>query len=84
MSNKLKHFALILVAAFLAMPAQAHDTHADATYMANEAVLVVQGETKVMFDPFYASGLGTYPEVPDEMETPWTTDWEDENVVPEL
>ena len=57
-----------LIAALLfAAPALAHDPHADATYMANEAVLVVQGDTKIMFDPFYATGFGTYPEVPEEM-----------------
>lgn len=45
----------------------AHDTHADATYIANEAVLVTQGDLKVMFDPFFISGFGTYTEVPEKM-----------------
>jgi len=57
-----------LVLAFgLSAPAAAHDTHADATYMANEAVLVTQGELKIMFDPFYQTGFGTYPEIPEAM-----------------
>jgi len=45
----------------------AHDDHADATYIANEGVLVVQGDLKVMFDPFFVSGFGTYTEVPENM-----------------
>lgn len=53
----------------LAVPATAHETHADATYMANEAVLVVQGETKIMFDPFFANGFNNYQLVPDAMKT---------------
>ena len=55
--------AFIIATFMLVMPAapvSAHDTHADATYMANEAVLVVQGDLKIMFDPFYSSGFGTY------------------------
>lgn len=51
-----------------AMPASAHETHADATYLANEAILVAQGDTKVLFDPFFPSGFGTYQEVPDDMK----------------
>ncbi|MGB0907016.1 MAG: MBL fold metallo-hydrolase [Maricaulaceae bacterium] len=50
----------------------AHDTHAkpthaDATYIANEGVLVTQGDLKIMFDPFFISGFGTYTEVPEKM-----------------
>lgn len=33
-----------------------------AQYIANEAVLITHGETKVMFDPLPLSGFGTYPE----------------------
>ena len=38
----------------------AHD--AKATYIANEGVVVAQGETKIMFDPLPLSGFGVYPE----------------------
>jgi len=34
----------------------------EAQYIANEAVLVTHGETKVMFDPLPLSGFGVYPE----------------------
>ena len=63
----MKKTALFITTLLSATPAIAHDTHADATYMANEAVLVVQGDTKIMFDPFYSNGFGTYQEVPDSM-----------------
>ncbi|MEP3889826.1 MAG: phosphodiester glycosidase family protein [Hellea sp.] len=33
-----------------------------AQYIANEAILISHGETKVMFDPLPLSGFGTYPE----------------------
>lgn len=50
--------ALILSA--LSSAALAHDP--EATYIANEGVLVTSGETKVMFDPLPLSGFGVYPE----------------------
>jgi len=49
------------------LPAFAHgDKTAEARYIANEGVLITQGETKIMFDPLPLSGFGTYPEVPEE------------------
>ncbi|MEP1230428.1 MAG: MBL fold metallo-hydrolase [Litorimonas sp.] len=41
------------------------DQTAQARYIANEGVLILQGETKIMFDPLPLSGFGTYPEVPE-------------------
>jgi len=53
----------------VATPSFAHgphgDTHAQAQYIANEGVLISQGETKIMFDPLPLSGFGTYPDVPE-------------------
>ena len=37
----------------------------EAQYIANEAVLITHGETKVMFDPLPLSGFGVYPETPE-------------------
>ena len=34
----------------------------EAQYIANEAVLITHGETKIMFDPLPLSGFGVYPE----------------------
>ncbi len=42
----------------------AHDS-ATATYLGNEGVMVVHGETKILFDAFYADGFGQYALVPD-------------------
>ncbi|PHR57686.1 MAG: hypothetical protein COA43_11765 [Robiginitomaculum sp.] len=46
----------------------AHDDHGDATYLANEAILISQGDVKVLFDPFFPTGFGTYLEVPSAMK----------------
>ena len=39
--------------------------HAEAHYIANAGVMAVSGTTKVVFDPFTATGYNTYLEVPD-------------------
>ncbi|WP_299079784.1 MBL fold metallo-hydrolase [uncultured Paraglaciecola sp.] len=39
---------------------------ASATYVANEAVLIVNGNQKVLFDPFFHRDFGTYQLVPKE------------------
>lgn len=41
------------------------DAHAQAHYIANAGVMAVSGTTKVLFDPFTATGYNTYLEVPD-------------------
>lgn len=40
-----------------------------AHYLANEALMVVHGDTKVMFDPIYKNSYNNYMLVPEEMET---------------
>lgn len=47
----------------LTLSARAHDP-ASATYIANEGVLVTQGETKILFDPLFGEGFGIYQTVP--------------------
>jgi len=37
-------------------------------YMANEGLMVVHGETKVVFDPLFRNGYGQYQLLPKEME----------------
>lgn len=39
-----------------------------ALYMANEGLMVVQGETKVVFDPLFRNGFGQYQLLPKEMK----------------
>jgi L-ascorbate metabolism protein UlaG (beta-lactamase superfamily) len=41
---------------------------ATAQYLANAAVLVANGGTKVVFDPLFRNDFGTYERVPDAME----------------
>ncbi len=51
--------------------AQAHNPKSDpkngeARYIANEAVMISQGDTKILFDPLPLTGFGTYPDVPEK------------------
>jgi L-ascorbate metabolism protein UlaG (beta-lactamase superfamily) len=41
---------------------------ASATYVANEAVLITNGDKKVLFDPFFHQAFGTYQLVPEETQ----------------
>lgn len=50
-------------------PAAAHDP-AEAKYLGNEGLLVSRGETKILFDAFYAESFsGQYSLVPDALES---------------
>jgi L-ascorbate metabolism protein UlaG (beta-lactamase superfamily) len=42
--------------------------HSSVQYMANEGLMVVQGETKVVFDPLFRNSYGQYQLLPKEME----------------
>lgn len=59
----------------LSITAWAHQDHkntgkaATATYLGNEAVLVQNGESKIMFDPFFHNNFNIYQLVPDEILT---------------
>lgn len=48
-------------------PALAHDETAMAHYLANEGLMVVHGETKVLFDPLFNEDYGQYRLVPPAM-----------------
>ena len=39
---------------------------ASVTYVANEAVLITNGDKKVLFDPFFHQTFGTYQSVPEQ------------------
>lgn len=45
----------------------AHESSAEARYVGNEGVLVTRGNTKVIFDAFYADSYGQYTLVPDSI-----------------
>ncbi|MFK7829577.1 MAG: MBL fold metallo-hydrolase [Congregibacter sp.] len=57
---------LIVVSNLLAQLSHADDSVAH--YMANEGLMVVHGDTKVMFDPLYKQSYNNYLLLPDEME----------------
>jgi L-ascorbate metabolism protein UlaG (beta-lactamase superfamily) len=68
----------LLLTGLGATQAGAHESDARAHYLANEGVMVVHGETKVLFDPLFNESFGEYRLVPDEMrravvagEPPW-------------
>ncbi|HEY0629242.1 MAG TPA: MBL fold metallo-hydrolase [Sphingomicrobium sp.] len=59
---------MLMVALAMTWPAGAHDP-ADATYLGNEGILVARGDTKILFDAFYAESFdGQYTLVPDALE----------------
>lgn len=62
-------FAVAVAAALLPAAVLAHDG-ASARYLGNEGVLVARGDTKILFDPFYAESFdGTYVLVSEADET---------------
>jgi L-ascorbate metabolism protein UlaG (beta-lactamase superfamily) len=65
-SKSLSFLALGLIVSPLSVKALADDSVAH--YMANEALMVVHGNTKIMFDPIYKNSYNNYMLLPDEME----------------
>jgi L-ascorbate metabolism protein UlaG (beta-lactamase superfamily) len=69
--TQLKHLLLLLLLAGSAANAReagSGDHSAVAQYMANEGVMVTQGETKVLFDPLFRNAYGRYQLLPEAME----------------
>lgn len=62
--------AFFAAALTFASSALAHDHAARATYLGNEGVMVARGDTKILFDAFYANSYGQYVLVPDEISGP--------------
>lgn len=58
----------LLILALTPVIAMSHPP-SNAQYIANEGVLIVQGETKIMFDPLPLSGLGTYMDISEAQKT---------------
>ena len=66
----MRHLHLIAAAAAALVPAlaSAHDL-GQASYLGNAGILVARGDTKILFDAFYAESFdGTYSLVPDAIE----------------
>lgn len=65
--TKLQTYVLII---FAALSTATHaDEHAwGARYLANAGVMIEQGDTKILFDPFFRSDFGQYDLMPQEIE----------------
>ena len=61
-------FFICLIFILTSIGAHAHDhpKPGEARYIANEAILVHSGETKILFDPLPLTGFGVYPDVPEK------------------
>lgn len=57
--------AVLCAAAIMHGSVVAHDQGAQTTYLGNEGVMVAHGDTKILFDAFYANSYGQYALVPD-------------------
>jgi L-ascorbate metabolism protein UlaG (beta-lactamase superfamily) len=69
---------VLVIGLLLTARAGAHEADARAHYLANAGVMVVHGETKVLFDPLFNESFGQYRLVPEDMrralmtgEPPW-------------
>lgn len=58
---------LTIILISLSTHAVAHEVNSKATYLGNEGVLVVRGETKILFDAFFTNSYGQYTLVPDDI-----------------
>jgi L-ascorbate metabolism protein UlaG (beta-lactamase superfamily) len=56
-----------LIAFLACLSSTAWSQDAAVEYLANEGVMVWQGETKILFDPLYDNSYGTYQMVPDRV-----------------
>ena len=61
-----KLLAIPVLASLPTLLAQAQE--ATAFYMANEGVMVTDGDTKILFDPIYRNSYGQYLLLPEDME----------------
>ena len=69
MFKRLPHaLILVLITTGIAFAKAPGSATPSAHYMANEGLMVVQGETKVVFDPLFRDGFGQYQILPKDME----------------
>jgi L-ascorbate metabolism protein UlaG (beta-lactamase superfamily) len=65
---KRRFLIFLLLLATAGVWAKAPTSGAVAQYMANEGLMVVQGETKIVFDPLFRNNYGQYQLLPKPME----------------
>ena len=68
MSAKKTVTIALLLGLALSSQSFAADTLSRVHYLANEGVLIVHGETKILFDPLFVTDYGQYQLVPAQME----------------
>ncbi|MCF6289141.1 MAG: MBL fold metallo-hydrolase [Proteobacteria bacterium] len=65
-----KAIFLLLIPAIISFKSHAHDAHnqqAMATYLGNEAIMIENADSKILFDPFFHNNYNLYQLVPEEM-----------------
>lgn len=74
-TNKARFMRILAVLSFTilaCLPARAHD--ASAAYLGNEGVMVARGDTKILFDAFYADSYDQYVLVPEDISNALLSD----------
>jgi len=69
--HQLKNYHLRLLAMLLILvlnSASSHEPESTAHYLANEGVMIVHGDTKILFDPLFRISYGQYQMMPKDME----------------
>ena len=64
--STMKSTYFIILSILLSLNLYAHEKSATATYLGNEGVMIENGESKILFDPFFHNGFNTYQLVSDE------------------
>ncbi|MBL4659607.1 MAG: MBL fold metallo-hydrolase [Alcanivoracaceae bacterium] len=67
MKNTLYFLQTIFLIAVISFTSQAHEQTATATYVGNEGVMISNGSSKIIFDPFFHNNYNTYQLVPEEI-----------------
>jgi len=57
----------LLILSLISFNCTSHDQQATATYLGNEGVMVQNGDSKIVFDPFFHNDYGHYQLVPEEL-----------------
>jgi L-ascorbate metabolism protein UlaG (beta-lactamase superfamily) len=67
--SKMRLSSLSLVFAFCVpcLVSEAHEGHGEVTYLGNEGLLVTDGQSKLLFDPFFHNDFGQYQLLPLDM-----------------
>ncbi|HHL32106.1 MAG TPA: MBL fold metallo-hydrolase [Oceanospirillales bacterium] len=65
----LKSALIISILLIICSNTYAHEHASEATYLGNEGIMIDNGTTKIIFDPFFHNGFNTYQLVPEDIRT---------------